>query len=182
MYRIAREAARISRDAAADALHIGCRTLADYESGKTMPPPDVVLGMSRLYKVPWLTQIYCRENCAIGAAYSYEVLNNINQDPVSVLLKLMGEMSEAQEVLQRMMILTINKNRREDFTPDEWDTFVTYLQEFFDVEHCIETFKIALGRWCDVAELIHQHNQKCWARGYIKKRKRPQECGQIKKT
>lgn len=171
MYRGAREAAGLSREEASFRLHIGSRTLSNYESGETTPPPDVALAMSREYRVPWMTQLYCKEHCAIGHAYSYDVLNNINLDPPTVLLKLLGEMKEAEEVLNQMMLITVNKNRREDFTPEEWTQFINCLQEFFDVEHCIETFKISLGRWCDVSELIHNHNQKCWQRGYIKKEK-----------
>lgn len=67
MYRAARKAAELSIEEASFRLHIAPRTLCKYEAGETVPPPEVVLVMSRLYKIPWLTQHYCREFCAKGA-------------------------------------------------------------------------------------------------------------------
>ncbi|MEW6663037.1 MAG: helix-turn-helix domain-containing protein [Bacillota bacterium] len=171
MYREARKKAGLSIEAAAEKLHLAPRTLINYEHEQSIPPPEVALGMSRLYKVPWLTQHYCRLNCAIGQAYSYEVLNGVSLDPPSVMLKLIGEMAEAMGVLYRMVDLAVNKDGYEDFRKEEWAEFEKCLQEFFDVEHNIETLKISLGQWCDVSELVAVHNQKCHARGYVKKEK-----------
>ncbi|MGB9904620.1 MAG: helix-turn-helix domain-containing protein [Desulfotomaculales bacterium] len=170
MYKEARKQAGLSIEEASFGLHIAPRTLCKYESGETVPPPEVVLEMNRLYRAPWLTQHYCREHCAIGRAYGYEVLTGVNLDPASVMLKLVSEMAEAQAVLQKMLELTVNKNRREDFTPEEWAEFTRCLQEFLDVEHNVETLKISLGCWCDVAELVAAHNKKCRERGYTKEK------------
>lgn len=168
MYRDARKQAKLSIEEAAFRLNIGIRTLVNYEQGYHVPPPEVVLAMSRLYKQPWMTQRYCRDFCAIGKAYSYEVLDNVSLDLSSILLKLVGEMSEAQAVLNRLLELTVNKRSRNDFTADQWREFITCLGEFLDVEHNVETFKIALGQWTDVSELIEAHNAKCRARGYVR--------------
>lgn len=169
MYREARKGAGFSIEEAAFRLHVGTRTLTKYESGENTPPPEVALSMSRLYRIPWMTQTYCRERCAIGEAYSYEVLTGVNLDPASVLLKLVGEMTEAQKVLQRMLDLAVNKNAREDFSPNDWTEFIQCLHEFLDVEHNVECLKISLGRWCDVSEIVAEHNAKCRAKGYTKK-------------
>lgn len=171
MYRGARNSADKTIEEAAFALHIAPRTLCKYESGESQPPPEVALAMSRVYGVPRLTQVYCRQNCAIGQAYSYEVLNRVSLDLPSVMQKLIGELREAQDLLCRMLEITVNKKRREDFTPAEWAEFMIILQEFLDVEHNIETLKISLGAWCDVSELVAAHNQKCWQKGYVVKEK-----------
>jgi transcriptional regulator with XRE-family HTH domain len=173
MYRQARKQASLSIEEASFQLHIAPRTLCKYEAGETVPPPEVVLEMSKVYRIPWLTQHYCREHCAIGQAYSYEVLNGVNLDLASVLLKLVSELAEVQGVLQRMLELAVNKNSREDFSREEWVEFTGHLQEFLDVEHNVECLKISLGRWCDVTELIKAHNQKCWRKGYVKKNAAP---------
>lgn len=172
MYSEARKAVGMSIEEAAFQVHIAPRTLIKYEHGETVPGPDVVLGMSKAYKKPWLTQIYCKHYCAIGQAYSYEVLNNVNLDPPSIMLKLIGEMKEAQAVLNRMLELAVNKNSREDFSQPEWSEFTKCLGEFLDVEHNIECLKISLGNWCDVSELIRQHNQKCLDKGYVKEKEK----------
>ena len=169
MYRNARKACEFSIEEASFRLHVAPRTLSNYESGESVPPPEVVLEMSRQYAAASMTQQYCRHSCAIGKAYSYVVLDNVNLDPASVGLKLLGELKEAQEVLQQMFSLMVNKNGREDFTDREWEQFSKYLHEFLDVEHNIETMKISLGKWADMSVFVAQHNAKCRDRGYIKK-------------
>lgn len=168
MYRSARKLSGISIEEAAFRLHIAPRTLCKYEAGETTPPPEVVLEMSSIYGQSEMTQRYCRE-CPIGRKYSYEVLNNVNMDPATVLLKLVGEYKEVGQVLDRLFELTVNKNHREDFTPGEWQEYTKGIHELIDLEHNIECLKITMGRWCDVSELIKEHNEKCVQRGYIKK-------------
>jgi len=168
MYKRARNKRKMSLEEASFRCHIGRRTLCKYEAGESIPPPDVVLRMSEVYQEPILTQRYCRE-CPIGQKYSYEVLDNVNLDPATVLLKLISEYREAGQVLDRLLELTVNKNSRQDFTDDEWQEYMQGLHEFLDVEHNIECLKLALGMWCDMAELVEQHNQKCRDRGYVKK-------------
>ena len=46
MLREARNNTGLSREEAAHRLYIGTRTLADYELGKTIAPPDVVMKMA----------------------------------------------------------------------------------------------------------------------------------------
>jgi transcriptional regulator with XRE-family HTH domain len=170
MYKKARKACGLSIEEASSRVHVAHRTLCVYEAGERTPPPEVVLDMARTYGAPSLTQAYCRESCAIGRAYSYVVLDNVNLDPPSVALKLLGELSEAQAVLQRMLTALVNKNGRDDFTATEWEQFCRDLHEFLDVEHNIETLKISLGSWTDVSELVAQHNRKCVDRGYTTKK------------
>jgi Helix-turn-helix. len=166
VYKRARKRARLTIEEAAFRLHVAPRTLAKYEAGENTPPPEVVLAMSREYRAPELVARYCRQNCAIGQAQGYEVLDRVNLDPPSVMLKLMGEMAEAQGVLQKMLELVVNKNRREDFSNEEWTEFVKCFHEFLDVEHNIAILKLSLGAWYDIAELVAQHNRKCIERGY----------------
>lgn len=52
MLKTARNAAKLSREEAAHRLYIGSRTLADYESGRTVAPPDVVMRMAEVYGEP----------------------------------------------------------------------------------------------------------------------------------
>lgn len=176
MYREARGKAGLSRDEAAFRLHIGTRTLAYYEAQERMPGPDVVLEMSREYRNPDLTLRYCRECCPIGQAYSYETLNNIDASLPAVVLKLISELREAIEAADVLLELVVNRRSKADFTPEEWQRFITAVQEFLDVEHNIEILKIALeGLTAEqtlIPELIQQHNEKCRAHGYIKE-KRP---------
>lgn len=168
VFRSARLKSGLTIEEAAARTYISPRALINYERNNTVPGPDVALRMSKVYKDPWLTQRYCKECCAIGQAYSYEILDNVNLDPASVLLKLVGEMEEAQAVLNEMLGLAVNKNEREDFSEEEWQEFIKCLHEFLDVEHNVEILKISLNKWCDMSELIQEHNHKCYERGYAK--------------
>lgn len=170
MYRACRKMSNISTEEASNRLNIAPRTLGKYEA-EGNPPPETVLEMSKIYREPWMTQRYCRDNCAIGQAYSYEVLNSVNTDPATVLIKLMTEIREAMPSLEKMMGLLINKNKTEDFTQQERVETEKCLGDWMDVEHTFETLKISLGKWFDFAVLVNRHNLKCQQRGYVNKEK-----------
>lgn len=169
--RKARTAKKMSRATLATRIGLSPRTIETYEAGKQVPPADVTLAISRECRMPELTQLYCRKYCPIGQKYGYEVLGGVNLDPPSVVIKLVGEFDEARAVLGKMQELLVNKNGREDFSEAEWREFIRCLAEFLDVEHVVECLKISLGYWTDVGELIREHNDKCWQRGYVQKKK-----------
>lgn len=170
MYRDAREQAGMSREEAAFRLHIGTRTLAYYEAGERAPGPDVVLEMSREYRLPDLTLKYCREYCSIGQVYSYESLDNVDTSLPAIILKLIEETEEAREMLNRLMKTVINKRTRKDYNESDWRELQEAVLEFIDVEHAIEVLKISLGNLIDIPNLIAMHNQKCHDHGYVKEK------------
>ena len=170
MYKTSRKSANLSIEESAFRLHIAPRTLCKYESRETVPSPEVVLAMSREYRRPEMTLNYCRQNCAIGRAYSYDVLDAVDTSLVTVLAKLGGEIDEARGMLGRAMSLAINRMERDNFTDGEWGEFSGAVLEFLDVEHNIEVLKLALGRMTDVSELVEQHNKKCRDSGYTKQK------------
>ena len=115
------------------------------------------------------------EDCSVvdgyrGRAYGYEVLNGVDTSLVTVLAKLGGEIDEARGLLGRAMSLAINRMERDCFTDGEWGEFSGAVLEFMDVEHNIEVLKLALGKMCDVSELVEQHNKKCRDSGYTKQK------------
>ncbi len=169
MYKWGRKKAGLTIEDAAYKLNVAPRTLAKYEAGSLKPPDEIVVNMNKLYKCPWLTQYHCRKYCAIGMTYGYEIMNNVNLDLPSILLKLKTELEEATLEVSIMLEIAVNKNSRDDFTEDEWEKFIKAVHEFIDVEHVVETLKIALGHWTDVSEIVRSHNEKLYERGYIKK-------------
>lgn len=170
MYKKARIQAGIGLEEAALRLHVAPRTLSKYEAGHLSPPAEIVLKMACLYQAPILTLQHCRCQCSIGSAYSYEILHGINTDPTTVMLKLREELIEATEALNKMLVLVVNKNSRDDFTPAEWSVFEHGLQEQHDCAHTISVLQIAVAHWCDTTEQIAQHNLKCQQRGYTQKK------------
>ncbi len=56
----------MSREEAVEKLHISVATLGRYETGESVPNPDVVHAMSKVYEDPALRREYCSECCPIG--------------------------------------------------------------------------------------------------------------------
>ncbi|WP_434565139.1 helix-turn-helix transcriptional regulator [Thermoanaerobacterium thermosaccharolyticum] len=69
IYKIARKNAGFTQDEAAERLYISTRSIADYESGKTIPPDDVVCRMIELYDAPWLGYQHLRYSSEVGKRY-----------------------------------------------------------------------------------------------------------------
>lgn len=173
MYLSARNEAGMSREAASMALFIGSTSLKDYEHGKTTPPPEVVMRMSQVYKKPEMTAKYCREECPIGQAYCFDILNNVDLSPVAILTKFMDEKAEIDGLLLKLMGIVLNKTCADDFTAEEMAEFKAAVLELLDLEHVIETLKLQVWRFCDVGELVREHNEKCQAQRYYVKDKEP---------
>lgn len=152
-------------------IDISTESLGCYERGVREPSPDMVLELSEVYKEPFMTQKYCKYNCSIGKAYSYEILDGLNLDNISnIALKLLEEHRESQNVLNDVLGLIVNKESEKDFTGTEKDKLKEYVHELLDTEHTIEIFKIALNKFLDMKEVIKEHNEKCIEKGYANKK------------
>ncbi len=167
--KAARMESGLSRRAAGEALALHPKSIEAYESGHHAPAPAVVMAMAKLYGQPCLNQRYCRCECAIGASYSYEMLNNVDRSPQNILLKLHQVHREAGEAIGRMLSTVINKQQACDFTDGEQRSIKRDLHDLMDLEHTIETLKMELGerQWCDIPQLVSEHNSKCFDRGYV---------------
>lgn len=64
-YRTCREFAGLTQEQASERLNISVRSLANYESGYTIPN-DIVVRMSEVYNAPELKNFYCKSECPIG--------------------------------------------------------------------------------------------------------------------
>jgi len=174
-YQTPRENMRLSRNDVAALLadrgiEISTESLGCYERGVRDPSPGMVVELADIYKEPFLTQRYCRYNCAIGQAYSYEILDNIDLDNLSnIALKLLEEHRESHDVLAEILVLITNKRTKKDFTDYEYEKLKKNVHELLDTEHTIEIFKIALNKFIDMKEMIAEHNEKCRQRGYTRR-------------
>jgi transcriptional regulator with XRE-family HTH domain len=164
--------ARIKAGATVEALAVkvgySARQLRRIETGDCSPAPLLAVQAARILNAPELTLFYCRKQCAIGQRYSYEILNNIDDSPVAGLTKLREEGQEVFNRLDRMMQVILNKRSREDLTPAEMTDLTEGALELADLEHTIEVIKLELGRFLDVADVVHKHNAKCCQRGYVR--------------
>ena len=172
-YQTPRERLNLTRNDVASLLankeiSVSVESLGCYERGIRNPSPDMVVELAEIYGEPFLTQKYCKYNCAIGQAYSYEILDNIDLNISNIALKLLEEHRESHDVLAETLILITNKKSKEDFTEKEVEKLKFNVHELLDTEHTIEIFKIALNKFINMKEMIEDHNEKCRQRGYIR--------------
>jgi len=73
IYRAARISADITQEVAAELLHISSRSLSDYESGRTIPPDDIVCAMVETYSAQWLAYEHLRTSSEVGRMFLPEI-------------------------------------------------------------------------------------------------------------
>jgi len=122
--------------------------------------------MGQVYKAPAITMLYCRRECAIGRAYCYEVLNNVDTSPTAILTKYRQENREANEAVENLAVLMLNKRGRQDCTEEELQQIWRWALELLDLEHVIEVLKLRLWDFVDVRQLVEEHNRKCLGKRY----------------
>lgn len=89
-----------SRESAAELLGISTSTLANHELGVTKNvPPDTVVMMADLYRMPELKNYYCKNECPIGRDFPFateadglqgitvRILNGLDDDTIRSMKK-----------------------------------------------------------------------------------------------
>lgn len=148
MLRKARNAAKLSREEAAHRLYIGSRTLADYESGRTVAPPDVVMRMAEVYGEPALTADYCAKVCPIGQVLAHSL--DRSEFAISVL-RLLKEFDDVKKLLNNLTRIASNGQ----VNAHELDEFKEIMREMIELERQIEELKFfALRQGVDVKEIM----------------------------
>jgi transcriptional regulator with XRE-family HTH domain len=101
MLKDARKPTGMSIEQAAFRLHIGYRTLVNYENGHSIAPPEVVLGMEEVYENPNLHATYCSEVCPIGQKYAHRLEN---RGIAEAVLRLLRDMDVAQTEVRTKLV------------------------------------------------------------------------------
>lgn len=149
-------------------LHMSLRSYQLLESGQQALTADQAMRLAGALNAPGLTMAYCRAGCPIGQAYSYELLNNVDLSPTAILVKYRQEAREANDALEKLSDLMLNKRMDQDCSEAEMAEIRRQAHELLDLEHVIETLKLQLWKFLDMGELIREHNQKCLDRHYYK--------------
>jgi len=153
MFKGARKDAGLSIEAASFSLHIGSRTLINYEGGHTLVPSEVALKMAEVYGQPELTAKYCSEYCPIGQKYAYPVERNSLAGAVLGLIK---EFNDVKMLWDRLIELASDGVISEDEIPG----FERILSELMDLEQKIETLKLLAASIMPIEALIRHRKQK----------------------
>lgn len=153
MFKEARLAAGLSREEASWRLHIGGRTLYDYETGKTLVPPDIALRMAEVYKQPAVAARYCSEICPIGQIYAQAVEI---KDLAEAVLGLLKEYNDIREIRDSLIMIAADGVISED----ELLTFKDILNELLDLEQKIEALKLWALSYLPVENMIRERKEK----------------------
>ncbi len=167
----ARKAAGLTQEQVAKKMFMAKRAYQALEYGEKDMTPDEALKLSMVFNCPALTMVYCRKKCAVGRRYCYDVLNNVDLNPMAILAKYRQEEREANEALERLAELMLNKRCEKDCTDAELQEIWRWSLEMLDLEHVIETLKLRLWDFLDVAALVREHNLKCLEMRYVDTRK-----------
>lgn len=148
MLRTARNAAKLSREEAAHRLYIGTRTLADYESGRTVAPPDVVMRMAEVYQEPALTADYCKKICPIGQVVAHCVERS---EFAVTVLRVLKEFADVEQLKDRLINIAADGK----LCRQEQVEFAAIMREMVELEKQICELKyFALRQGIDVGEIM----------------------------
>jgi len=136
MFKEARNKSGISRDEAAFRLHIGSRTLTNYEHQVTVTPPEIALKMQEIYQSPTLTAHYCSEYCPIGQIFAHQVPEH--QHICSAILGLLKEHNDVALIRDKLIEITSDGV----IDNEEMLTFESIMDELLDLEKKIEEVKM----------------------------------------
>ncbi len=135
MFKEARNQVGLSRDEAAFKLHIGSRTLTNYEHQVTITPPEIALKMQEVYQAPTLTARYCSEYCPIGQIFAHSVPEH--QSLCQAVLGLLKEQNDVEQIRAKLIEITADGV----IDMDEMPIFEEIMDELLDLEMKIEEIK-----------------------------------------
>lgn len=148
MLKKARNATGLSREEAAHRLHVGSRTLACYELGETLAPPDVVMGMSQVYDDPTLPADYCAKVCPIGQVLAHCVERS---EFAVTVMRVLKEFSDVEKL--RDNLIKIASDGR--INPHEESEFKSIMKEMVELEQWIGELKFfALRQGIEIGEIM----------------------------
>jgi transcriptional regulator with XRE-family HTH domain len=148
MYRAARKRVGLSMEEAAQRLYIGSRTLADYETGRTIAPPDVVMRMAEVYQEPTLPADYCSKVCPIGQVLAHGV--DRSEFAVTVL-RVLKEFADVERLKDNLIQIASDGK----ISSQEEAEFRAIMKEMVELERWIGELKyFALRQGIDVEEIM----------------------------
>ena len=134
MLKTARNAASLSREEASHRLFVGSRTLADYESGRTIVPPDVAKRMAEVYEEPTLPADYCAQVCPIGQVLAHCV---DRLEFATTVLRVLKEFTDVKGLLDDLVRIASDGR----VNPHEEAEFTAIMKEMVELERWIGELK-----------------------------------------
>lgn len=130
---------------AAGKLHVTRQTISNMENGETMPDPQNVFNMARLYNEPALLNVHCKCNCPIGRKLNFILPNKMPKNLTAITVRNMKEAEEHVNSLKEFAYQSV--------TNTDMSRMRKIVKEILEAEYWIETLKEQLIREYGVGEL-----------------------------
>lgn len=140
-----------TRTEVARELNCSARTLQEYEN-KDLAPPEIIMGMSKLYDKPEMVFKYCKKVCPIGKCFSHSVQNN--DLPMSTL-KLIKEFNDVRPLIEKIIAISADG----EITSDEVADFEKSFKEILELEKAIQNLKISVSKNINLENIVQQINE-----------------------
>ena len=101
-YQIAREAAGLTREKAAEVSGISATQIARIEGNRAFPHPYDVMAMAKAYKAPWLCNHFCSKECEVGKKYVDTITLTDLTRVVMEILNSLNNLAEKKDCLIRL--------------------------------------------------------------------------------
>lgn len=125
IYKIARKYAGFSRERAAELICVSVRSLADYETGVTIPPDDVVCSMIEVYQAPWLGYEHLKNSTAVGQKYLPDIKFS---DLARAVLRFQKEVKDL-ELVDRALIEIACDGEVDETEKTKWEEVTKEVKE-----------------------------------------------------
>lgn len=136
IYQIARESAGITQERAAELINVSVESVRAYESGRRIPPDDVVIHMIEVYNAQYLAYQHLKTSAEVGRRYLPDI--EIKDLPAAIL-KLEKEVSDFLKCQDELINITYDGA----ITADELPRYNQILHELDDITAAIWTLKMA---------------------------------------
>jgi len=153
MYKAARNRAGLSAEAAAARIHIGRRTLINYEGYITSTPADVVLLMAETYEQPSLCAKHCSKSCPIGQKFAQDVEE---KELEVAVLRLLKNHTDVRLIRDRLTEIAEDGIIDNEEMPD----FENIMEELLGLERSIMAMKLLAAKVLPLDKMIQREKEK----------------------
>ena len=137
IYQTARESSGLTQEKAAERIGVSTESIRIYESGKRIPPDDVVVRMVDIYDARYLAYQHIKEN--VKAAGSLIPSNVEIKDLPTAVLRLQKEVNDFMKIRDQMIDITCDGVISEDERP-AWNRIT---KELDDISRAIMSLNFA---------------------------------------
>lgn len=125
-----------SREMASEDLNwISPERLERIENEKSLPQPQEVVQMAKVYETPSLCNYYCSKQCPIGQEYVPEIrVKDLSQ----IVLELLASLNSAEKMKDRLIEITADG----EIVKDEIEDFIAIREQLEKISVTVETLQI----------------------------------------